>query len=133
MSPSILKAMRSLLLLLLALLGLYWYAERYGLAVGYPPFLPVFYWKYTGEALYPLRVTGLYDAVKVRVSGSLQEGRLQVALLKDGRALGERTFAGSFQEEVRFPVQAGEYTLRFRLEGAKGRVSYDWVSTKFAP
>jgi hypothetical protein len=50
MSPSILKAMRSLLLLLLALLGFYWYAERYGLAVGYAPFLPVFYWKYTGEA-----------------------------------------------------------------------------------
>jgi hypothetical protein len=133
MSPSILKAMRSLLLLLLALLGLYWYAERYGLAVGYPPFLPVFYWKYTGEAQYRILVRGLHDVLKVQVSGRLDQGRLQVALLKDGRAVGERTFAGSFQEEVRFPIQAGEYTLRFRLEGAKGRVSYDWVSTKFAP
>jgi len=133
MSPSILKAMRSLLFLALAALGLYWYAERYGLAVGYPPFLPVFYWKYTGEAVYPIRVTGLYDAVKVKVSGSLQEGRLQVALLKGGRPLGERTFAGTFQEELRFPVEAGEYALRFHLEGAKGQVRYDWVATKFAP
>lgn len=57
--------MRSLLLLLLALLGLYWYAERYGLAVGYPPFLPVFYWKYTGEAQYPIRVRGLHNVLKV--------------------------------------------------------------------
>ena len=57
--------MRTLLFLALAALGLYWYAERYGLAVGYPPFLPVFYWKYTGEAEYPVRVTGLYDALKV--------------------------------------------------------------------
>jgi len=86
--------MRSLLLLLLALLGLYWYAERYGLAVGYPPFLPVFYWKYTGEAQYPIRVRGLYDVLKVQVSGRLDQGRLQVALLKDGRPVGERTFAG---------------------------------------
>ncbi|WP_117237405.1 hypothetical protein [Thermus sediminis] len=125
--------MRSLLLLVLAALGLYWYAERYGLAVGYPPFLPVFYWKYTGEALYPIRVTGLYDSVKVVVSGSLQEGRLRVALLRDGRAVGERAFAGAFREELRFPVQAGEYALRFRLEGAKGQVRYDWVTTKFAP
>jgi hypothetical protein len=133
MSPSILKAMRSLLLLLLALLGLYWYAERYGLAVGYPPFLPVFYWKYTGEAQYPIRVHGLYDVLKVQVSGRLDQGRLQVALLKDGRPVGERTFAGVFQEVVRFPVEEGGYVLRLRLENAKGQVRYDWVATKFAP
>ncbi|WP_022798577.1 hypothetical protein [Thermus islandicus] len=125
--------MRSLLLLALVGLGVYWYADRYGLAVGYPPFLPVFYWKYTGEAQYPIRVTGLYDAVKVKVAGELQEGRLQVALLKGGRPLGERPLAGRFQEELRFPVEPGEYVLRFRLEGAKGQVRYDWVATKFAP
>lgn len=125
--------MLRLLLLLAALLGLYWYAERYGLAVGYPPFLPVFYWKYSGEAQYPLKVTGLYDTVKVKVSGSLQEGRVFVALLERGRPLGERVFQGSFQEEVRFPVRPGEYLLRFRLEEAKGQVRYDWVATKFAP
>ncbi|AEV15664.1 MAG: hypothetical protein NZ846_03290 [Thermus sp.] len=125
--------MRSLLLLLLLALGLYWYADRYGLAVGYPPFLPVFYWKYTGEARYPLRVTGLYDAVKVKVAGNLEEGRLSLALLREGRQVGERHFAGRFQEEVRFAVTPGEYLLRFRLEGAKGQVRYDWVATKFAP
>ena len=114
-------------------LGLYWYAERYGLAVGYPPFLPVFYWKYTGEAQYPIRVSGLYDAVKVKVSGDLEEGRLSVALLRDGRVVGERVYSGSFQEEARFPASPGEYLLRFQLQGAKGRVRYDWVTTKFAP
>ncbi|WP_135256916.1 hypothetical protein [Thermus caldilimi] len=125
--------MRTLLLLALLALGLYWYAERYGLAVGYPPFLPVFYWKYTGEAQYPIRVSGLYDAVKVKVSGDLEEGRLSVALFREGRSLGERIFAGSFQEELRFPVSPGEYLLRFQLQGAKGRVRYDWITTKFAP
>ncbi|GGM97173.1 hypothetical protein GCM10007092_08580 [Thermus composti] len=125
--------MRSLLVLALAALGLYWYAERYGLAVGYPPFLPVFYWKYTGEARYPVRVTGLYDALKVKVSGKLSEGRLRVVLLKDGREVGERRYSGAFQEEVRFGVAPGDYLLRFELEEAKGQVRYDWVATKFAP
>lgn len=125
--------MRSLLLLALPALGLYWYAERYGLALGYPPFLPVFYWNYTGEARYPLGVSGLYDAVKVKVAGNLREGQLAVALLREGRAVGERTFAGTFQEELRFPVSPGEYVLRFQLREAKGQVRYDWVATKFAP
>lgn len=58
--------MRPLFLVGLVLLG-YWYADRYGLAVGYPPFLPVFYWKYTGEARYPIRVTGTYDTLKVKL------------------------------------------------------------------
>jgi len=117
----------------LVALGVYWYAERYGLAVGYPPFLPVLYWNYSGQAEYPLRVSGLYDVVKVKVAGSLQEGRLSVALFKDGRPVGERAFSGRFQEEVRFPVSAGEYLLRFQLVEAKGQVRYDWVATKFAP
>lgn len=75
--------MRSLVLLLLVALGVYWYAENRGLAVGYPPFLPVVYWKYTGEARYPVRVTGLLDAVKVKVEGELREGRLAVAFLRE--------------------------------------------------
>ena len=125
--------MRTLLLLAALALGLYWYAERYGLAVGYPPFLPVFYWNYTGEARYPLRVTGLHDAVKVKVAGSLREGELSVSLLKEGRPVGEKVYRGSFQEEVRFPVGPGEYLLRIKLQRAKGQVRYDWVATKFAP
>lgn len=125
--------MRTLLLLGVLALGLYWYAERYGLAVGYPPFLPVFYWNYTGEALYTIRVVGTYDGVKVLVNGNLEEGQLSVALLKDGRPVGERVLRGRFQAEVRFPVDPGEYVLRLQLQGAKGQVRYDWVATKFAP
>jgi hypothetical protein len=56
-----------------------------------------------------------------------------VALLKDGRPVGERTFAGVFQKVVRFPVEEGGYVLRLRLENAKGQVGYDWVVTRFAP
>ncbi|WP_337845022.1 hypothetical protein [Thermus sp.] len=125
--------MRSLVLLLLVALGVYWYAENRGLAVGYPPFLPVVYWKYTGEARYPVRVTGLLDAVKVRVEGELREGRLAVAFLREGRVVGEERFEGAFRRELRFPAPPGAYELRFRLEGAKGLVRYDWVATKFAP
>ncbi|GAA6734073.1 hypothetical protein YIM1640_11430 [Thermus oshimai] len=125
--------MRSLGFLLLVALGVYWYAEEYGLAVGYPPFLPMLYWKYTGEARYPIRVTGLMDAVKVKVGGELKEGRLWVALLREGRVVGEERFSGAFQRELRFPTAPGEYVIRFRLEDAKGFVRYDWVATKFAP
>lgn len=125
--------MRLLSLLGLALLG-YWYADRYGLAVGCPPFLPVFYWKYTGEARYPIRVTGTYDTLVVKLWGQLKEGRLLVDLVSQGRPeKTPRVFSGAFQEELRYPVEAGEYVLVFRLEKAKGWVRYDWVTTKFAP
>ena len=102
--------------------------------MGYPPFLPVFYWKYTGEARYPIRVTGTYDTLKVKLWGQLKEGRLLVDLVsRGGPAKAFWVFSGAFQEELRYPVEAGEYVLVFRLEKAKGRVRYDWVTTKFAP
>lgn len=126
--------MRSLLFLLLVALGLYVYADRYGLALGYPPFLPVFYWKYTGEARYPVRVTGTYDTLKVKVAGELKEGRLLVGLASGANPpRSPKALSGAFQEEFRYPVEPGEYVLVFRLEGAKGQVRYDWVTTKFAP
>lgn len=71
--------------------------------------------------------------MKVKVSGRLEEGRLRVVLLRDGRKVGERTYGGAFQDEVRFGVSPGAYLLRFELQGAKGQVRYDWVTTKFAP
>lgn len=86
--------MRTLLFLALLALGLYWYAERYGLAVGYPPFLPVFYWNYTGEARYPLRVTGLNDAVKVKVVGNLRGGPAFPGTPKRGPVLGGKGVRG---------------------------------------
>ncbi len=124
--------MRLLLLLGLGLLG-YWYAERYGLALGYPPFTPVFYWNYTGEARYPIRVASGYDALKVKVAGQLREGQLLVGFSGEGSRLSPRPFSGTFQEELRYPVEPGSYLLVFRLVRAKGQVRYDWVTTKFAP
>lgn len=69
----------------------------------------------------------------MKVSGRLEEGRLRVVLLRDGRKVGERSYGGAFQDEVRFGVAPGDYLLRFELEEAKGQVRYDWVATKFAP
>lgn len=126
--------MRGGLVLLLLALGVYLYAERRGLALGYPPFLPVLYWKYTGEARYGLRVTGVQDAIKVRLQGELREGRLHLALRREGGAQAlERTYSGRFQDEVRYPAEPGAYQLVLRLEGAKGWARYDWVGTRFAP
>ncbi len=125
--------MRTLLFLALLLGGGYWYAERRGLALGYPPFLPVLYWNYTGEARYSLRVTGTQDAVKLRLEGELREGVLEVGLWAGERALFRRAFRGPFREELRYQVEPGLYEVRFRLVGAKGLVRYDWVATKFVP
>jgi hypothetical protein len=46
---------RTLLILALIVAGVYFYAERFGLAVGYAPFTPVFYWNYTGESFNQIR------------------------------------------------------------------------------
>lgn len=123
--------MRTLLFLALAALGLYWYAERYGLAVGYP-LPPVFYWKYTGEAEYrpghgPLRRLegeGLGEA-----GGGEAQGRPVAGRPQGGRADLRRRLPGrgALRREPR------AYLLRFELQGAKGQVRYDWVTTKFAP
>ncbi len=126
--------MRGLILLGLVLLGVYLYAERYGLALGYPPFLPVYYWNYTGEARYSLRVTGVQDAVKIRVEGEFREGRLVLGLQREGRLLAqERVYSGRFQDEARYRVEPGAYEVVLRLERAKGWARYDWVGTRFAP
>lgn len=113
--------------------ALYWYAENYGLAAGYAPFTPVFYWKHTGEAVYEMRVTGVSDLIKVMVSGELQEGTFQVEVRKGGRVVASPvTYQGKFNGELKYPTpDAGNYQLRFSTNGAKGYVKFDWVSTKF--
>ncbi|RIH81844.1 hypothetical protein Mterra_02943 [Calidithermus terrae] len=122
------------LLLILVLLGaaLAYYAEQVGLGVGYPPFVPMVYWKYNGEQKYSLRVTGVNAAVKVKLDGQLNDGALELSLLQGGRQVGQaRRYKGRFNDIALFYVNPGLYTVRFRLQDAKGYVRMDWVGTRF--
>jgi len=121
-------------LLVLALLAgaLAYHAERVGLAVGYPPFIPMVYWKYSGEHRYDLRVTGINAAVKVKVNGQLNDGSLEVSIAQNGRQIGQsRRYKGRFSDIALFYVNPGLYTVRFKLQDAKGYIRLDWVSTRF--
>ncbi|RDI96598.1 hypothetical protein DV704_01950 [Meiothermus sp. QL-1] len=124
--------MRALLVLVLVGLGVYLYAERFGLAVGYAPFTPVFLWNYTGEAANQVRATGLRPFIKVKVSGELRQGSLEVEIRRSGEkapALRKR-YQGRFSEELRHPVDANLYDVVFRYKGARGQVWLDWVAAR---
>lgn len=124
--------MRFLLVLALLAAALAYYAERVGLAVGYPPFIPMVYWKYSGEHRYDLRVTGINAAVKVKVNGQLNDGSLEVSIAQNGRQIGQsRRYKGRFSDIALFYVNPGLYTVRFKLQDAKGYIRLDWVSTRF--
>lgn len=124
--------MRFLLVLILLAAALAYYAEQAGLAVGYPPFIPMVYWKYSGEHRYDLRVTGMNAAVKVKVDGQLNDGSLEVSIAQNGRQIGQsRRYKGRFTDTALFYVSPGLYTVRFKLQDAKGYIRLDWVSTRF--
>ncbi|AEB11212.1 hypothetical protein [Marinithermus hydrothermalis] len=127
--------MRILLFLAVLLGGVYWYAENYGLALGYPPFTPVWYWNYTGESVYRVRVSGVTDAVKVKLRGELQEGRLEVRVNREGerRVVASLTLRGRFDRVLTQRVNAGMYEVHLRVTNARGYAFLDWVSTKFNP
>lgn len=122
--------MRSLLFLVVAVVGLFIYADRYGLAVGYAPFTPVFYWNYSGEAHYGLNTSGL-DAIKVMVSGQLRQGGLGVEVRKGGQLIANPVrYRGTFNNTLRYQTDQGQYEIVFKLDKARGQVRYDWVGTK---
>jgi len=126
------EPVRTLLVLALLLGGLYLYAENFGLAVGGPPFIPVYYWKYSGTATKQLRVSGIADSVKVMVSGRLSEGSVTIEVRQGGQLISApKTYTGNFKDQLQYRVSPGLYDIVFRLERAKGSVRYDWVSTKF--
>ncbi len=127
--------MRILLFLAALLGGGYWYAETYGLALGYPPFTPVWYWNYTGERVYRVRVSGVTDAVKVKLRGELREGRIEVRVTREGqrRPVASLTLHGRFDRVLTQRVGAGMYEVHLRVANARGYAFFDWVSTKFNP
>ncbi|GAO74539.1 hypothetical protein [Meiothermus ruber] len=124
--------MRTLLILALIAGGVYFYAERFGLAVGYAPFTPVFYWNYSGEVRNQIRATGIRAFVKVTVSGELRQGSFEVEIRRAGQnnpGLVKR-YQGRFSEEIRYPVEANLYDVIFRIKDARGQVRMDWVAAR---
>jgi len=124
--------MRTLLFLALIAAGVYFYAERYGLAVGYAPFTPVFYWNYTGEARNQIRVTGIRAFLKVTVNGDLRQGSFEVEIRRAGQSSPGlvKRYQGRFSEEIRYPADANLYDVYFRFKDARGQVRMDWVAAR---
>ncbi len=124
--------MRTLLILALIAGGVYFYAERFGLAVGYAPFTPVYYWNYSGEVRNQIRVTGLRAFVKVTVSGDLRQGSFEVEIRRSGQSSPGlvKRYQGRFAEEIRYPADANLYDVIFRIKDARGQVRMDWVAAR---
>lgn len=124
--------MRTLLILALIAGGVYFYAERFGLAVGYAPFTPVFYWNYSGEVRNQIRATGIRAFVKVTVSGELRQGSFEVEIRRAGQSSPGlvKRYQGRFSEEIRYPAEANLYDVIFRIKDARGQVRMDWVAAR---
>jgi len=123
---------RSLVLITLIAVGVYFYAERYGLAVGYAPFTPVYYWNYSGESLNQIRATGVRAFIKVTVSGELRKGSFEVEIRRTGQSSPGlvKRYQGRFAEEIRYPVDANLYDVVFRFREARGQIRMDWVAAR---
>ncbi len=124
--------MRTLLFLALIVGALYFYAERFGLAVGYAPFTPVYYWNYTGESRNQIRATGARAFVKVTVSGDLRQGSLEVEIRRSGQSNPGllKRYQGRFADEIRYPADANLYDVVFRFKDARGQARMDWVAAR---
>lgn len=126
------KEVRTLLFLTLIGAGVYFYAERFGLAVGFAPFTPVYLWNYTGEARYQIRATGIRAFIKVTVGGELQQGSFEVEVRRTGQTRPGlvKRFQGRFAEEIRYPADPNLYDVIFRFKDARGQIRKDWVSAR---
>ncbi|XOB99114.1 hypothetical protein ACMC9I_03235 [Deinococcota bacterium DY0809b] len=123
---------RNLLILGTLLGGVYLYGLNYGLALGIPPFTPVYYLNHSAEMSYGLRVAGGSDAVKIKLEGNLKKGRVAIWLARQGRRLGKvKVYKGSFRDQIKYKVEDGFYTVHVKTQEAEGTVRYDWVSTRF--
>ncbi|WP_457632055.1 hypothetical protein [Oceanithermus desulfurans] len=123
---------RNLLILGALLGGVYLYGLNYGLALGIPPFTPVYYLNHSAEMSYGLRVAGGSDAVKIKLEGSLKKGRVAIWLTRKGRRLGKvKVYKGRFRDQIKYKVEDGFYTVHVKTQEAEGTVRYDWVSTRF--
>ena len=123
---------RNLLVLAALVGGVYLYGLNYGLALGLPPFTPVYYLNHSAEMTYGLRVAGGSDAVKIKLEGNLKKGRVSIWLTHGNRRLGKvMEYKGRFRDQIKYKVQDGFYTVHVKTDDAEGTVRYDWVSTRF--
>ena len=123
---------RNLLVLAALVGGVYLYGLNYGLALGLPPFTPVYYLNHSAEMTYGLRVAGGSDAVKIKLEGNLKKGRVSIWLTHKDRRLGKvMEYKGHFRDQIKYKVQDGFYTVHVKTDDAEGTVHYDWVSTRF--
>ena len=113
--------------------ALIYYAQTSGLAAGYPPYIPVGYWNFTGDTVKSVRAVGNRAFVRVAVSGQLYEGTLQVTITNPAQRfwrIPPKIYRGSFQDAIQIPVDPGLYDVTFKLIGAKGYVRYDWFAAR---
>ena len=126
--------MRTLLVLLAIAGGVYLYGINYGLALGLPPFTPVYYLNYSAEQIYGVRVEGGRDAIKIILDGNLKKGKITIWVTQQNKRIAKPvSYKGKFKDELKYKVDAGSYTIHLKAVEAQGKVRYDWVSTKFKP
>jgi hypothetical protein len=122
--------MKSLLLFAAIAIGAYMYVDSNGGSAGAPPFTPMFYWKYSGEASYPLTVRSNGHYAKLVLSGALKEGQIELSVLRDGRPIGPvKVLTGTFSDTTRYPKIGGNYQFIFKAVSVKGYLRHDLVST----
>jgi hypothetical protein len=123
---------RNLLILAAIVGGVYVYGLNYGLALGLPPFTPVYYLNHSAEMTYGVRVAGGSDAIKVKLEGNLKKGRVTLWITHGGRKVGKpKTYKERFRDTYKIKVEPGNYTVHIKTEEAEGTARFDWVSTKF--
>ncbi len=123
---------RNLLVLAAIVGGVYVYGLNYGLALGVPPFTPVYYLNHSAEKTYGVRVAGGSDAIKIKLEGNLKKGRVTLWITREGRKVGRpKIYKNSFRDTYKIKVKPGNYTIHVKTYEAQGMVRYDWVSTKF--
>ncbi len=123
---------KNLLLLAVIVGGVYIYGLNYGLALGLPPFTPVYYINHSAEIKYGVRVAGGSDAIRIRTEGNLKKGRIVMWITHNNRKVGKpKVYRGTFRDNYKVKVDFGQYTIHIKTYDVSGTARYDWVSTKF--
>lgn len=113
-------------------MAIWYYANEFGLKVGYPPYTPVYYWDYTGIVHQTLWVTGPRGFIAVKLDGKLDEGSLEVSVNKpeNSQVLLQKRYTRKFAEDNKVPLEPGYYDVAFKLINAKGLIRYDWFAAR---
>lgn len=124
--------MRSLLLAALGAIAIWYYANEFGLKVGYPPFTPVYYWDYTGTIRQTLWVGAPRGFIAIRLNGKLEQGSLEVIINRpeNSQVQLQKRYTKVFTDDTKVPLQPGYYDVTFKLINTRGNIRYDWFSAR---